>query len=58
MSVTMGRKAEAKRERVERMIRFPQPLYRRLSAKAEREQRSIQGQVIAELERNIPDDAS
>ena len=49
----MGRKAIEKREQVERVIRFPTPLYLALREKAEQEDRSIQGQVIAELRRNI-----
>lgn len=52
----MGRKAIEKRDHVERMFRFPTPLYLRLKAKAETEHRSIQQQVIVELERSIPDE--
>lgn len=49
----MPRKADAKRERIARVIRFPVPLYARLSDLAEQTRRSKNAEVLVALEAHL-----
>lgn len=50
----MPRKPTIKKPVTDRVIRFPSPLYKKIRERAEDEQRSIQGQVIADLNTLYP----
>jgi len=49
----MGNKALAKREQVERMVRFPSSLYMNLKRSAGEEKRSVNAQVLVAVERYL-----
>lgn len=49
----MGRKALAKRERVQRPIRFPGPMYVAVKELAERNHRSANAEVLAAVEAHL-----